>query len=170
MPEGENTGPGQERNGRQDSEQTMEENRNGSGQDEKGEDSLSVPPDGRNTTMSQGSGKDHMDQIGKGMPGREDALNGMQTGQGHGDPADHIGRMMNSMEQDVSSSLADGMNAGQQGELAGRPLDTGGSIFKDPAGSASLEGKTAGSGMPSGMERKKDSRETTLGENRNGKP
>ncbi len=170
MPEGEKTGPGQERNGRQDSEQTIEENRNGSGQDEKGEDSLSVPPDGRNTTMSQGSGKDHMDQIGKGMPGREDALNGMQTGQGHGDPADHIGRMMNSMEQDVSSSLADGMNAGQQGELAGRPLDTGGSIFKDPAGSASLEGNTAGSGMPSGMERKKDSRETTLGENRNGKP
>ena len=170
MPEGEKTGPGQERNGRQDSEQTIEENRNGSGQDEKGEDSLSVPPDGRNTTMSQGSGKDHMDQIGKGMPGREDALNGMQTGQGHGDPADHIGRMMNSMEQDVSSSLADGMNAGQLGERAGRHLYTGGSIFKDPAGSASLEGNTAGSGMPSGMERKKDSRETTLGENRNGKP
>lgn len=193
MPEGENTGTRQGEPGRQDPEQPGNspgfmdgmaaegfgqeeagkgqgedipgwEDLNGAGQDEQGGERPSVPPDGRGT-MSQESGKDSMDQIGKGMPDRKDALNGMQTGPDHGNPADHIEHMMNSMEQDVSSSLADGMNTNQHEEPAGRPLDTGGDIFKGPAASASQAENTVGSGIPSGVEGKKESQRSILEEN-----
>lgn len=198
MPEGENTDPGQAGPGRQDPEQPGKspevmagmaaegfgreetgrgrgedaagpEERTGAGQEEKEGERPSARLDGRDA-MSRGEGKDRMGQIGKGMPDRKDALNGMQAGPGRGDST-HIGDMMDRMEQDVSSSPAGGMGAGRQGEMPGRPLDTGGSIFKGHTGSYDgLEGSADGGRMPSGVEGKKESRGSILEENGNGEP
>lgn len=137
---------------------------------------FSIPPWQRNqenTSYSEqenGSGTSSMDDIGKGMKNKNNVPDGFQKERKENGDMDRISRMMDSMEQDVSSSLEGSMNAGQQGETAGRPLDTGGNIFKEHTDSSELAGYTDGSGMLSGVEGKKESRRSILEENRNGEP
>lgn len=126
-----------------------------------GDGDPSVPPGGGNISMPQG--QNSMDQIGKGLPSKEDALNGMNGGQKHGNPGDQINRMMDSMDRDVSSSLGGGMNAGWQDGTEGRPLDTGGNIFKENTDTSGMTGNQTGHEMLSGMTGNQTGHETLSG-------
>ena len=126
---------------------------------------FSSTPD--NKKMSPGQGQNRMDQIGKGMQSKQDALNGRQAGGGKEDP---IQRKMGTMERDVSGmSGSGGMGLDMYSSPSGQPLGTGGHILKEPDVS-SLSDNPAGNRMPDlGQTGKGKRRNLALEENGGGK-
>ncbi len=117
--------------------------KNPSGPDGENREFSSAPD---NKKMSPGQNRDRMDQIGKGLQSKQDALNGRQAGDRQTDP---VSRMMDSMERDVSGAAGPGgPETGLHSSPSGRPLDTGGHIFNGPADHSSLSENQAGIGMP----------------------
>lgn len=116
--------------------------KNPAGPDGENRESSSAPD---NKKMSPGKSRDRMDQIGKGLQSKQDALNGLQTG-GKADPID---RILNSMERDVSAAAGPGRpEPGLHSSPSGRPLDTGGHILNGPADHSGLSENQVGNGMP----------------------